>query len=194
MGGRNRPSCCRSNGAAVPCGPVHGRTREGCVVVMTSGKRGSLVAAVILPLTWLVAGAVNANGFIMGSTPSAAGVVTTLVTACAWPVAGWFAGSQSEAGFIRLATVFWITVVAGAPLVFWALNTAPGMTVSQGGMVLPILLFALAAPLYGLTAVLPSWEPIVQTVVIGVAIFAMTLVGYLARRRIGRRSAQAGPV
>jgi hypothetical protein len=152
------------------------------------GKRGLLVGAGILLLTWAVAGAVNAVEFIMGYAPSAVGAVATLVAACAWPMAGWFAGSRSGTGFIRSAAVFWIAVAAGAPLVLWALNRAGGLTVSQGGAVLPLLLFVLAAPLHGLTAALPSWEPAVQTAVIGVAVFVLTLVSYLVRRRIERRS------
>ena len=88
-----------------------------------------LVASVILPLTWVVAGVVNANGSFMGNVPTAAGSVTSLVAVCVWPVAGWFAGSRSGTGFLRLATVFWVTVVVGAPLVAWAVSSAPGLTV-----------------------------------------------------------------
>lgn len=159
--------------------------------MVTSEKRGWRVVAVILPLSWVVAGLVNAGGFIMGYAPTAAGVVATLVAVCAWLVAGWLAGSRSGTRFVRFATVFWTAVVAGTPLVFWVLTVAPGRTVSQGGIVLPLLLFALVAPLYGLYALLPPWEPIVQGAVIGAAVFAMTLVTYLVRRRIGRRFAEA---
>lgn len=155
----------------------------------TQGKRGARVGVWVLLLAWAVAGVINAGGFLMGNTPSASGVATTLVAVCVWPIAGWFAGSQPGAGLVRFATAFWIAVVAGAPLVLWALNTAPGLSAMQGGFVLPLLLFALAAPLYGLAAALPSLEPMVQTMVVGLAVFSMTLAAYLARRRVGRRSA-----
>ncbi|MDO8963841.1 MAG: hypothetical protein Q7W30_05030 [Coriobacteriia bacterium] len=163
---------------------------------MIGEKRLMLVAAVVLPLAWVVSGIVNANGFLMGNPPTAVGTVAALVAACAWPVAGWFAGSRARAGFVRLATVFWIIVVPVPPLLLWALKAAPPATASQGSLVpvMVILLFALAAPLYGLTAALPAWEPLMQTVVIGGPAFAMTLVAYLARRRIEGRSAKADPV
>jgi len=111
------------------------------------------------------------------------------VVVCAWPVAGWFAGSKSRAGFVRFAAVFWTIVVAGGPLVFWALIAAPGLTTSQGGWVLPLLLFALAAPLYGLVAMFPYQTAIVWTAGIGVVVLAMTLGAYLSGRRIGSRAA-----
>lgn len=162
--------------------------------MMTSGKSGMPAVAVVLPLVWATAGAANAVGFIMGGPPSAVGMIATLVAACAWPAAGWYAASQSRTGFIRLATVFWITVVAGAPLALWALTSAEGMTVSQGEIVLPAILFALAAPLYGLAGALPSWEPAVQTMLVGLVVFALTVLAYVARQRIGRRSARTSPV
>jgi len=90
------------------------------------------------------------------------------------------------------ATIFWITIVAGTPLVFWALTAAPGRTVSQGGIVLPLLLFALMAPLYGLYALLPSWEPVVQAAITSAAVFATTMAAYLIRRHVWRPAAEAG--
>jgi len=161
--------------------------------------RGLLVAAVTLLVTWAAAGVVNANQFLMGNVPSATGVVVSLMAVCIWPVVGWFAGSQSGTGFLRLATAFWATVVVGTPLVAWAFSSAPGLTVMQGGFVLPLLLFALAAPLYGLVALLPTWDPfawetILWTVVIGVSVFGVTLSAYLVqRRRTRRRATGAGP-
>ena len=154
----------------------------------TRGKRVWLVEAVVLLLAWVAAGVANSGGFIMGDVPSIVGVVTTLVVVFTWRLAGWFAGSGSKAGFVRFAAVFWITVVAGGPLVFWALTVAPGLTVSQGGWVLPLLLFVVAAPLYGLVALLPYQSAVVWTAGIGVAVLAMTLGAYSAGRRIGRRS------
>ena len=164
------------------------------VVVMTSEKRGFPLAAVILPLTWAAAGVVNANGFIMGGQPTTIGVLATLTAVCVWLVVGWIAGSQSRSRFVRYAIAFWTTVLAGTPLVFWALTVAPGRTVTQGGIVLPVLLFALMAPLYGLYALLPPWEPIVQGPGIGAAVFAMAMVAYLVRRHLWRRSAEAARV
>jgi hypothetical protein len=152
------------------------------------GKLALPVWAAILLLAWVVAASFNAGEVIMGGPPPASGVVTTLVAIFAWPAAGWFAGSRSGAGFARLATVFWVTVVVGAPLVFWALIEGPGLTVSQGGGVLLLLGFVLTAPLYGVAALLPTWdsfayETLLWTVVIGVSVWGMTLVAHLVRRR-----------
>jgi hypothetical protein len=147
-----------------------------------------LVGAGILLLTWAVAGVVNFDSALLnlGANPSAAGVVATLVAVCAWPLAGWLAGSRPGTSFIRFATVFWITIAAGAPLLFWALDSA-----GASGWVL-LLYLPLGLPLYGLSGVLPSWgQPVAQTVVIGVAAFAMTLAAYYARRRIGGRRSDA---
>jgi hypothetical protein len=154
------------------------------------GRHSLLVTAVVLAFTWSVAGLLNANGFIMGNTPSAAGVVASLAAVCVWPVAGWFAGSQSGQGFLRLTTVFWIMVIAGTPLMAWGYVSGPGMTA------LLLLVFALAAPVYGLAALLPTWDPfawetLLWTVVIGLAALSMTLATYCIRRRIGMRSVQA---
>ncbi len=146
-----------------------------------------------LLLTWVVAGVANANGFIMGSAPTALGVGATIVAACAWLLAGWIAGSRRTASFVRFAAVFWGMVVAGTPLVFWALTAAPGRAVSKGGFVLPLLLFTLISPLYGLYELLPPWEPVVQGAVVGAAVFAMALVAYFGGRRIAQATGPAGP-
>ena len=158
----------------------------------TSGHSRLAKAKWFLLLMWVVAGVANANGFIMGGAPTVLGVVTTIVAACAWLLAGWIAGSQRTTSFFRFATVFWGMVVAGTPLVFWALTVAPGRAVSQGGFVLPLLLFTLMSPLYGLYALLPPWEPIVQGAVIGAAVFVMTLVAYFGGQRIAEAAAPAG--
>lgn len=150
------------------------------------GDRDLLVARAILLLAWAMAGAVNAIGFIMGSTPTPLGILATLAVVCAWPVAGWYAGSRSGERFVRFAVVFWIIVAVGGPLVFRALNAAPGLSSSQGGWVLPLALFITAAPLYGLVAMLPYQMAMVWTAVIGVAVLAITLGAYLAGRRSGR--------
>lgn len=152
-------------------------------------RQRPLIPAAVLLLTWVVAGVANANQFMMGYAPSAFGAVATLVAVGAWPLAGSLAGRRFGSGFLRLAMVFWIAVVTGGPLVLWALNALPGLTASQGGWLLPLLLFTLVAPVYGLAAALPSWEPAVQTAVIGVAVYTMTLAAYLAGQRIGRPTA-----
>ena len=153
----------------------------------TRGARGLRVVAGILLLAWVVAGVVNAIGCIMGNTPTPLGTLATLVAVCAWPIAGWFAGSQSGRGFVRLATIFWVAVVAGIPLVYWALVALSVEIVSQVGY---LLLFALMAPLYGLVGMLPNRAVTVAAVGVGVAVLAMTLGAYLAGRRIGGRSAE----
>jgi hypothetical protein len=172
------------------------------------GKRGLLVWAVILLIAWVVAGVINSGEFIMGRAPTPAGVAVTLVAVCSWLLAGWFAGLRSEGGFARLATVFWVGVVVGGPLDVWAVTLLDGLRASQSvwgtdqsvwalllgllGSVLLLLIFACAAPLYGLYALLPqAWEPIVQCSVTGAAVFAVILGAYFAGRWIGRRSSQA---
>jgi hypothetical protein len=143
------------------------------------------VAAAILLVTWAIAGLVN--DFIMGGPPTTVGVAATLVAVCAWIVTGWLAGSRSTGGFVRSATAFWALVVVGAPAVFWMLTVAPGREFSEGGWInvlLLLLLFVLMAPLYGLYALLPAWEPIAQSAFVGITIFAMTLAAYYAGRRI----------
>jgi len=151
----------------------------------TASRHHMIVTVATLLLTWVVAGVANAVGFIMGYEPTAVGVVATLVAVCGWLAAGWFAGSRSEASFLRFATILWTIVVVGGPFAFWALEASPGMSATQGGLVLPLLLFVLVAPLYGLYALLPLGEPIVQSAVVGVVVFVMTLVAYYAARRIG---------
>lgn len=143
-----------------------------------------LTAAVPLIL-WAAAGAVNLEAAVLGVEPPAAGMVATLVAVCAWPVAGWFAGRQSPAGFVRFAAIFWALVGIGTPLVAWAAS------VSEGGLmgVLYLILLALAAPLTGLTEALPSWDYWVQTVVIGAAVLGFTLAAYY----VGQRFATADP-
>ena len=155
--------------------------------------RTILWPAAIALLTWVAAGVANSAAFIMGNPPAGLGVATTLVAVCAWLVAGWFAGARRATGFVRFATVFWIAVLVGAPLAFWALNASPGMSATQGGWVLPLLLFALMAPLYGLYALLPAWEPIAQAAALGVTAFAMTLVAYVAGRRISGTDGNEAP-
>jgi hypothetical protein len=170
------------------------RTLEGSGAqgaIGTSGHSRLAKAKWFLLLMWVVAGVANANGFIMGGAPTALGVGATIVAACAWLLAGGIAGSRTTS-FVRFATVFWGMVVAGTPLVFWALTVAPGRAVSQGGFVLPLLLFTLMSPLYGLYALLPPWEPIVQGAVIGAAVFAMTLVAYFGGRRIAEATVRRG--
>lgn len=127
---------------------------------------------------WIAAGAVNSGVFIMGDPPDRSNLAATLVAVCAWIVAGWLTGAWGSRGFIRFAVVFWVAAVAGAPLTFWALNASTGMSASQGGFVLPLLLFVLVAPLYGLYALLPAWEPIVQAAAVGLTAFAMTVIAY----------------
>jgi hypothetical protein len=173
-------------------------------------RRHEPVIVVVLPLLWALAGVINAGEFIMGYAPSAVGVAATLVAVCCWLVAGWFAGLRFEEGFVRLATVVWITVVAGGPLVFWAATLLQGLRISQsawgtdqGVWVLPLgilesvlllLMFVFTAPLYGLYALLPqSWEPTVSCSATGAAVFATILAAYFVGRRIGRRSTQADP-
>ena len=158
----------------------------------TWGNRGLLAAAAILLLAHAMAGAVNAIGFIMGNPPTPLGILATLVVVCAWPIAGWIAGSRSGGGFLRLATVFWVFVVAGIPLVRWVLVDLPGRSVSQGGLVPFLLWFALLAPLYGLVAMLPYQAAPLWAACMGVAVLAATLAAYFAGRRIRKRSAQAG--
>jgi len=137
-------------------------------------------------LTWVVAAAVNSTAFVMGNPPSGLGSATTLVAICAWLVAAWFAGARESTSFLRFAVVFWIAEVAGTPLTFWALNASPGMSATRGGLVLPLCLFALMAPLYGLYALLPMWEPVAQAAAVGIATFAMTMVAYSFGRRSQR--------
>lgn len=151
--------------------------------------RGFLIEAVVLLLVWAVAGATNSIGFIMGNEPTIVGVVTTLLVVGTWLFVGWFAGSRSKTGFLRFAVVFWIIVAAGAPLVLWALNAAPGLTIIQGGWILPLLLFVISAPLYGVVAMLPYQAAATWTAGVGIAVLAMTLGAYLAGRRMGSRSA-----
>ena len=154
------------------------------------GKRRSLVMTGILLLTWAIAGVTNANASLMGGTPTAVGIASTLVAICVWPVAGWLGGLQHESSFLRLATVFWAVVALGSPVAAWALISAPGLSVIQGGFLLPLLLFVLAAPLYGLTALMPTWdsfsyETLMWTTVVGAAAFTITMAACLARRRVG---------
>lgn len=152
---------------------------------MTKGSGRSLPWLFAVPLLmWVAAGAVNSTAFIMGNPSTGFGVATTLAAVCAWPVAGWFAGAGESRGFVRFAAVFWTAEVVGAPLAFWALNASSGMSASQGGFLLPLLLFALMAPLYGLYALLPAWEPIAQAATVGITASAMTLVAYVSGRRI----------
>jgi hypothetical protein len=171
-------------------------------------RRHEPVIVVVLLLLWAVAGVINAGEFIMGYAPSAVGVAATLVLACCWLVAGWFAGLRFEEGFVRVATAFWISVVVGGPLDVWAVTLLEGLRASQSvwgtnhsvwmillGQLVTVpflLIFVFTAPLYGLYALLPqSWEPIVQGAATGAAVFAMTLAAYFAGRHIGRRSAES---
>lgn len=157
----------------------------------TRGKSGWLGQLVVLLLVWVVAGVTNSGGFIMGNAPTTFGTVTTLIVVLAWLLAGWLAGVGSKTGFVRFAAVFWVAMVVGGPLVFWALTAAPGMTILQGGWVLPLLLFVVAAPLYGLVALLPYQAAVVWTAGMGVAVLAMTLGSYSPGRRVVRRSPAA---
>lgn len=144
-------------------------------------------------LAWIAAGVVSSGAFIMGDPPDSSNVAATLVAVCAWIVAGWFAGAWRSRGFIRFAIVFWVAAVAGAPLTFWALNASTGMSASQGGFVLPLLLFVLVAPLYGLYALLPTWEPIMQAATVGLAAFAVTVVAYATGWRTHRAGGSEAP-
>lgn len=150
-------------------------------------RRHTVVTVVVLLLTWAVAGLANAGGFIMGEAPTAVGVAAALLAVCSWLAAGWFAGSRSEAYLVRFATMFWTVVVAVPFLVFWVLDASPGVDATPGGFVFPLLLFVLMTPLYGLYALLPPWEPVVQGAAIGAAIFAVTRIAYFAGRRIRGR-------
>jgi hypothetical protein len=173
-------------------------------------RRHEPVIVVVLLLLWAVAGVINAGEFIMGYAPSAVGVAATLVVVCCWLVAGWFAGLRFEEGFVRVATVFWISVVVGGPLDVWAVTLLEGLSASQSvwgtnqsvwvrllGQFLTVpylLIFVFMAPLYGLYALLPqSWEPIAQCPATGAAVFAVILAAYFAGRHVGRRHAQADP-
>jgi hypothetical protein len=49
------------------------------------------------------------------------------------------------------------------------------------------------APLYGLYALLPAWEPIAQAAAVGITAFAMTLVAYVSGRRICRARGSGTP-
>ncbi len=159
-------------------------------MIETRGSRGLFVEVAVTLIVWIAAGVINSGGFIMGTEPSAAGVVATLVVLVIWLSAGWLAGSGSKAGFVRFGTVFWLIVVAGGPLVFWALTAAPGMSVMQGGWLLPLLLFVVAAPLYGLVGMLPYQLAVVWTSCIGATVFVSALGAYSAGRHIGRRAAR----
>ena len=150
-----------------------------------TGRSLSWLFAVPL-LAWVAAGAANSTGFIMGNPPTGLGLATTVVAVCAWFIAGGFAGAWGSTSFVRFAAFFWIAAVVGPPLVFWVLNASRGMSASQGGLVLPLLLYALMAPLYGLYALLPAWAPVAQAAAVGVTALAMTLVAYVTGRRASR--------
>jgi hypothetical protein len=154
-------------------------------------KRASRLTVVVPLIIWALAGVANAGAFIMGNPPSTLGVVCTTVALCAWLGAGWSAGARQDVGFAGFA-VFWIAVLFGAPVTSWALSASPGMSVSRGGWVLPMILFALMAPLYGLYALLPAWEPIVQATTVGASTLVLTLVAYFAGRRLGRAGGEGG--
>ena len=87
-------------------------------------RQRTLVTTVIPLLAWVVAGVANYDQFWMGDTPSVLGTTATLVAIGAWPLAGWFSGRRFGSGFIRLASVFWIAVVIGAPALVWAWSSS----------------------------------------------------------------------
>lgn len=144
-------------------------------------RRRSAIVTVLL-LMWVAAGVANANGLIMGLAPTPVGVITTSLMVCSWLLAGWLAGTWADNGLIRFVVVAWMIILVGAPLASWALNASPGMSAAQGGWVLPLLCLALAAPLYGLSALLPPLATLAQGAIIGVATLTMTLAAYSVSR------------
>lgn len=148
-------------------------------------RRRALRLAALALVPWPIAALLNAGEFIMGGPPSGSGVVASIAAACAWPIAAALAGPRSRWSLVRTATGFWFAITAGAPAVGWLLNVSPGRTMSQGGWLLPLMLFALAAPLYGLYSLLPAWEPMTQLAVVGLACFAMTMAAHFAAHCLG---------
>lgn len=156
-----------------------------------TARRTSAIVTVLL-LTWVAAGAANATGVIMGLAPTPVGVIATSVMVCSWLAAGWLAGAQSETGFVRSAVVVWAIILVGGPIAFWALTVSPGGSVTQGGWVLPLVYFSLAAPLYGLSALLSPFAAQVQSEIIGIATLAMTLLVYRISRNRAKVAVRAG--
>ena len=150
---------------------------------MVTAKHRLRAAALFLLFAWVVAGVTNANAWFFGSAPTTLGTVATLVAVGAWPVVGWSMGRRALPGFIRLATVSWMLVLIGTPLAYFPAKSTGGET--PGTLVLALGYFALAGPLYGVSAILPSWEYWAQAVVIGVVVFAVTLVAYFGARTSG---------
>lgn len=153
--------------------------------MMTANARAIVLTVVIPLLTWAAAGVANAGGFIMGNPPTALGTASTIVALCVWMAAAWYAGARSGASIMRFA-VFWIAVLAGAPIASWALNASSGKSATRGGWVLPLLLLALMAPLYGLYALLPAWGAVAQGAVTAGTGLALTLAAYAAGRYSGQ--------
>jgi hypothetical protein len=158
---------------------------------MTKAIRRRLpMTTAILLLTWAAAYGANDSQFWMGSAPSVLGVVASLVAVGAWPAAVWFLDPPSGSGFVRLATGFWVAVVAGTPVVAWMWSASGGLTVGQGYGVVLLLMRALEVPLYGLTGLLLMGEPM-KTMLLGAGVFAVTLVAYVAKRHVGRPTSQS---
>ncbi|MDZ4178315.1 MAG: hypothetical protein U1E29_03645 [Coriobacteriia bacterium] len=156
-------------------------------------ERVSVSVVLILPLTWLAAGIANFGLSIYGNTPSVVGIIATFLAIAAWPVAGLAAGRfLRTALFVRLALGFW-AVVSCAPVVYLlTLDAVPPQGLAYGLVLM--LMGILVLPLYGLTAVLPSWEPVVraividgavaQTLIIGPVVLASSVAAFVAGRRI----------
>lgn len=152
-----------------------------------SAPMKSRSAAVIpaLLVLWAAAGLANAGAFIMGNRPSAMGIAATVLAVCGWLVAAWLTGARAERGFMRFAAIFWGVLVLLTPVVFWVLSAAPGMSALRGGLVLPLLLAVLMAPLYGLYALLPLGEPLFQGTLGALAVLVSTWALYSTGRRTG---------
>lgn len=149
---------------------------------MMQGKRGARTAITVLLLTWVAAGAANADAFIMGYSPTSLGIAASLAAVGVWPLTAWFAATLPGVRFARLSAVFWATVAAGLPALVLAFEAMEGRTVSEGALIVPLLLIVFGAPIYGLYALLPPWDPTVQSAVLGTVVLTTTLAVFFARR------------
>ncbi len=148
----------------------------------------------VIVALYALAGLLNGRELLTGGRPSAVGMAASAFYVVAWLSHAVQSGLRRSSGDLRRMAAFWAVVIAGTWLcsTFVRLNLGSGAA-TPGGWVVPSMLLALAAPVYGLVGPFAS-DPHAALVTVTIGGAVLTMAFAVAARKLSALAPDRGGV
>jgi len=159
-------------------------TRTAAADRATSALTSAWLPRVLIGVSYVIAGALNARALVATTRPGIAGVVASSCFLTAWLAYAARAGRCRKCRALRRMAMYWAVTIGGTAIcgTLLPMRLSGGGETNPGNWVVPAIALVIAAPLYGLAGWFTTDPLAVLVAVAGGAAVLTIVVALLARR------------